>query len=303
MRALLIYNPNAKSGKSVCLIPEIIEFFKKNHIYLNTYETTAPGDATEKAGKSKYEYDTIIAGGGDGTINEVINGIMSADTNHTDSTNKNKKPARLGIIPLGTENVLAQELKIPLDCLKACQKIISGKTIKADLGLVKTKEKQRYFILMAGIGFDAHIAKKVEPKLKELLGSAAYVLTGMKEILGYTPNKMTVKINGNSFEGYYVIVGNIKLYGGYMMLTHRASINDGFLDVCMLQSKDLLNFFKFLFGIVIKQHEIFDDVKYIKVKKVVIESEKPVLVHVDAEIIGTTPVEIEVCPQILEIIC
>ncbi|MDO8642908.1 MAG: diacylglycerol kinase family lipid kinase [Candidatus Woesearchaeota archaeon] len=298
-RLLLIYNPHAHSGKSITDLPDILEYFKDHDVSVDVVETNGPDDATKKAAAACATYATIVAAGGDGTINEVINGIVSGKNK---KKNKNKKQPRLGIIPMGTENVLAQELGISLDPYKACERIIKGTAHAVDLGVARTSTKKRYFIIASGIGFDAHIANSIDPALKKLIGSTAYVLTGLRELFNYTPSNMRIKINGVECRGYFVIVGNAKLYGGGTMLTHKADMTDGLLDACILQSRDVFNFIKFLFGVAIQKHDYFENVVYAHTKKLSIESDKPVLVHVDCEILGTTPVEIQVCPKKLEII-
>ena len=293
-RILLIYNPHACSGKSITHLPDILEYFKQSGIRVDVHETNGQGDAIRIATKARTTYGLVVAAGGDGTINEVINGMVS---------NKTSTQPILGIIPLGTENVLAQELGIPLDPAKACEHIIRGTTRTVDLGRAHCNGKKRYFIIAAGIGFDAHVASSINPELKKLLGSAAYVLTGLRELFKYTPSNLRVKMDGVEYNGYFAIIGNAKLYGGKAMLTHKADMTDGLLDACILQSRDIFNFIKFLFGVAIRQHDYFEDVVYVHTKKIRIESDKPVLAHVDCEILGTTPVEIEIAPKKMRIVC
>ncbi len=298
MKIVLIYNPQAQSGKSVKHIPEIINFFQKKGVLIDTIETSCPGDATVQAKKVKDDYDIVVAGGGDGTINEVINGIVNCK--------KGGKRAKLGIIPLGTENVLAHELGLPEDPLEACKHIVKGKTTQVDLGVAYSGKQERHFILTAGIGFDAHVAnttQSADPLFKKLLGSGAYVLTALKELFKYKPHKMKITLDGITYPTSFVIVGNVKWYGKNNIITPEAHINDGLLDVCVIQSDDILNFVKFLFGLLVSKHDFFEDVIIKKAKKIRVESTKPVLAHVDCETLGKTPIDIEVCPDALEIVC
>jgi diacylglycerol kinase (ATP) len=297
-RILLIYNPNARSGKSAKHVDDIVEFFRKHDVWIDTIETSCQGDATVQAAKNQSDYDLIIAGGGDGTINEVINGIMA----EKDKT----KRAKLSIIPLGTENVLAHELNIPNNPLKACKQILKGKAMNVDLGCAYAGKQERYFILTAGIGFDAHVAHTThaaDPLFKNLLGSGAYVLTAIKELFNYKAQKMKITIDGITYPTSFVIVGNVKWYGKKNIITPEADIHDGLLDVFILQSDDVLNFIKFLFGLLVTRHDFFEDVIIKKAKKLRVESPKPVLAHVDCEALGKTPVDIEVCADALEIVC
>src|SRR3989338_8602348 len=157
-RILLIYNPHACSGKSIVHLPDILELFKHHGVQIDVQETNAQGDAIQIAHHARSKYPLIVAVGGDGTINEVINGVVGS-----------KKQPILGIIQLGTENVLAQELGIPLDPAEACERILKGTARSLDLGKATIKNKKRYFIITAGVGFDAHVANSINPALKKLL--------------------------------------------------------------------------------------------------------------------------------------
>ena len=157
MRYLLVINPLAGDGKARGLITKISAFFHLHGHDMTIAQTQKRGDGIRLTKRHQNKHDVVIACGGDGTINEVINGLIGT-----------KKP--LAIIPLGTENVFARYLKIPSDVEKACQRIVNGKHRVIDLG----KANGRHFILMTGIGFDAHVASKVEPLLKKLFGSIAY---------------------------------------------------------------------------------------------------------------------------------
>jgi len=284
-KALFIVNPKCRGLKKLQSFDRLKDIFLDKKIDLEIYETFSSGDATKKADTEKNNYDLIIAGGGDGTINEVINGIANSKT-------------QFGIIPLGTENVLAQELKISLDPKKALLNILNGSSHKVDLG----KANGRYFILMAGIGFDAYVASEVEPVLKELLGSAAYHLTAIQKVFEYSHTKLNIEADGKKYEGYFVVVGNVKLYGGKIKLTYHAAIDDGYVDLCIFQKKDVFSIIRYLFGATVQMHHLMPDVEYFKAKKIKITAEEPVLVHTDCEIIGKTPVEIEVCPKALNMI-
>ncbi|MBI4150487.1 diacylglycerol kinase family lipid kinase [Candidatus Woesearchaeota archaeon] len=286
MRYLLIINPLAGGGKAKNVITKIKVFFHLHGYEITVIETRRKGDAIKLTKRYRNKHDIVIACGGDGTINEVINGLAGT-----------KK--LLAIIPLGTENVLAQYLRIPLDIDAACLRILQGKVRKVDVG----KTNGRYFILMTGIGFDAHVAAKVEPVLKKLIGSIAYPLTAIREIFAYEPAKITITANNKQYTGYYVIVSNCRYYGGKIPIAYRAQIDDGLLDVCIFRSPQIYNAIRYLVSTTILKEDLFRDVIYIKTKKLMVTAEKPTLVHTDCEIIGITPVNIGVKKKALTIIC
>ena len=250
--ALLIVNPNAGSFSNLDL-DEVKDKFKIKHIALSIVKTKRMGDGVSIAKKSVCKYDFVIAAGGDGTINEVINGIAQG---------KNTK-ACFGFIPLGTENLLAQVFGISLD--NAVDVILKGKTKLIDLG----KTKGRFFVLMAGIGFDAHIASVMEkkPLFKYLLGSGAYMLTAVDELFNYEPSEITVQSGKRKVKGYFVIVSNTKYYGGMIEVAPKASMINGVLDVCVFQNKDVFSMIKYAFSAPFGMHTSLSDVVYFKTKQ------------------------------------
>jgi YegS/Rv2252/BmrU family lipid kinase len=293
MRYLLILNPSAGGGKARKFIGKIKEFFKKNNAELDVYQTSKAKEAIKVARRKRSKYDIIIVGGGDGTVNEVINGIVR----HRIPLKKYR--VMMGIIPFGTENVLAREFEIPNDPIKACEIILKGKSQLIDLG----KAKRRYFVLMCGVGFDAHVASKVSGLLKWLLGTRAFAVTVVKELLTYNPSELTVKIKDKKIKGYYAVVSNAKYYGGGLRLSSSyTNIKDGLLDVCVLKNKDILSMLRYIFSAYKTQLHKEPDVRYYKAKKVRIKGEEPMLVHVDAELIGKTPVTVKIVPRILDLI-
>jgi len=290
MRMFIIANPRSGKNAAQKVIPKAKEFFERNYVDVEVYFTKSSGDATnaaKKAVKSK-KYDIIVASGGDGTVNEVVNGIVGQKTD-----------VKFGIIPLGTENVLAQETHIPFNVMDACRVIMGLKSRKMDVG----KANDRYFVLMTGIGFDANVMPKVKPILKKLIGGAAYHVAAWNELFKYKHSEMNITIDGKKkVKGSYVVVGNTKLYGAQLKITHLANIYDGLLDVCIFKGKDVFSFIRFAAGAVTKQHLGFPDVEYHKAKKVLVTSKEGLFGHVDCEILGRTPIRIKVVPKAVDLI-
>ncbi|MBU0472446.1 MAG: diacylglycerol kinase family lipid kinase [Nanoarchaeota archaeon] len=296
MKVKLIINPtagirekNINQLKRKILSEENIEkqitkFFQDKKWIINISRTKKAGDGTIIARKSK-NYNIIIAAGGDGTINEVING-MNINT-------------KLGIIPLGSENVLAKELKISLNIEKACKIIYQNKTKKIDLGIINKKR----FIFVAGIGFDADAITKVKPILKKLIGRHAYTVAGLRTLFEHKPEELEITINNKEKEkGYFVIISNVKRYGGNLKITPTAELDDGSLDLCVFKNKDLWSVMKYILGGVSGTMKNVKETKHYKITSAEIKSKKPTLYHTDAEIGGTTPVKIKVIPKKLAVI-
>ncbi|MBI5398139.1 diacylglycerol kinase family lipid kinase [Candidatus Woesearchaeota archaeon] len=267
----------------------VIDFFYNQNIEVQIKVTKKPLDAVRFARQAANKVSLVIAAGGDGTINEVINGLAKSRT-------------ALGILPLGTENAFGRELHIPLDYKRALRRITTGKSKMYDLGLAN----KRYFLMMAGVGFDAHAASQVRPYLKRLLGRGSYHLTAIKTFFTHSPKLLRIWIDDQVLPrwGYFVVAGNIKYYGGNIRMTPYARPDDGFLDVCIFKNKDIFNMMKYFIGAAYKgTHVEFSDIEYFRCRQLRVESEGRALGHTDAEIIGMTPIDIRIVPRALMIIC
>lgn len=292
-RILIIANPKSGRGAAKNVIPKLKDFFWKNRVKADFYSTKKPKDAIKKArdAAKSGKYEIIIACGGDGTVNEVLNGMMAAG--------KNGRYSNFGVIPLGTENVLAQETGVPFNPIKAAGIILKGKTKKIDLGMAN----RRYFVLMTGIGYDAHVVSKIKPAIKNIMGRSVYPLAAVKQLFNYRNFDLDVIIDRKiRTNGSFVVVGNIKLYGANLKITPKARIDDGFLDVCIFKGKDVFSFVKFALGAFAERHIDTSGIEYYKAKEVQIKSKEKVLYHVDCEIDGTTPVRIKACPSVIRMI-
>ena len=200
--------------------------------------TAAPGDARRLAAEAVGEgYDLIVAAGGDGTVNEVLNGIGDAPDGFA--------RARLGVLPLGTVNVFARELKIPLQIERAWEVLRRGREMKIDLPRAEFsaygKIERHYFIQLAGAGLDARAIELVDWQHKKKVGPLAYVVAGLKALRETKP-KITARGDagptGQNFTGELVLVGNGKFYGGPFEIFPEADLCDGLLDVCVLPRVD-----------------------------------------------------------------
>jgi diacylglycerol kinase (ATP) len=197
--------------------------------------TTAAGDARRLASQAVTDgFDLIVAAGGDGTVNEVLNGIGDAPEGFA--------RARLGVLPLGTVNVFARELKIPLRVKDAWAVFQGGNETKIDLPraefFMNGVLQKRYFCQLAGAGLDARAIELVNWPLKKKIGPIAYVIAGLKALREKQP-QITVRANGQSVPGELVLIGNGRLYGGPFAIQPEASLLDGRLDICVLTRVNL----------------------------------------------------------------
>lgn len=189
--------------------------------------TKHAGHATELAVQAaKDNYDVVVAVGGDGTINEVVNGLVETNTS-------------LGVIPVGTANLFATEMGIPANIEAACQVISKGMTRVIDTA----KVNDRSFTLMAGIGFDAHVVSKVDSSIKNKWGIFSYPLVAIRELLRYPFMRIKVRTqDGIELQAFYVIVQNSKSYASGFTLSNNSKIDDGSLEVLMFTSRNIINF-------------------------------------------------------------
>jgi diacylglycerol kinase (ATP) len=314
MKAILIINPNAgktekrmppifkwtykKLEKTVIavsepkitaeeIIKEVEKSCFKENIKLDIEFTKYPKHAMELAKDAKNKYDMVIAAGGDGTVNEVINGISDSKI-------------LLAIIPFGSTNVLALELGIPFDVKEASKLITRGKRLEIDLGYAKTDQEARYFSMMVDVGFIPKLIEGINPKVKKRWGNFAYLLSGIRQLFTYKWYNIRVEHKSHSV-GYFVIVSNSKDYGGEYQIADRASITDGLLDLVVINRKSRWKILKIIFSISSGKTNTFLKGEYYQVKEVHIYSRHKMLVQVDGELIGNTPVDVKIAPKALTV--
>ena len=288
MRALLIINPKAGRRKKSPL-PEIRELFaQRDDIDFEVHETTGPGDATDAARKASTEdYELVIAAGGDGSIFEVSNGLVGSKSS-------------LGVIPIGTENVLAREMGVPLDPVKACQFMLEQEPRLVDTG----KLENQHFVCFAGIGFDAHVAHRLPSARKKRFGALAYFLTSAEKIRSYksSPHRAKLTLDGKSHELEFLIlvVSNIRTYGGGLLPAPKAKIDDGLLDVCAFPMANYLQIMKQLAATSKGRHLDLPGIKYFQAREILIETEPGEQIQLDGDAWpGSSPFRIEADPQSL----
>ena len=225
MRTCVIFNPAARGEKARHFRHHLDDLGAPTTLKL----TAAAGDARRLAEEAVCEgFEVIVAAGGDGTLNEVLNGIGDAPDG--------LERARLGLLPLGTVNVFARELGIPTRLGPAWEAIRRGKETLIDLPRVEYDangtRQHRYFAQLAGAGLDARAIELVNWPLKKRIGPLAYVVAGLKALLG-TQSKITATGGSRSATGELVLIGNGRLYGGDYHIFPKGDLRDGRLDVCV----------------------------------------------------------------------
>src|SRR5215213_11879175 len=198
--------------------------------------TSGPGDATEIAFRAARNGSSdVIVAGGDGTINEAIQGLAGTT-------------ARLAIIPRGTANVLARELGLPLNDEQAIAVAARGKSRNIYLGLAidETTNETRHFVLMAGIGLDASVVRGVQPSLKKRIGKGAFWISGLSHLATWNPRPFTLEIGGQNYTATFAAIGNGARYGGDLAITPGARLDQGEFEICIIETASRLRYLHLL---------------------------------------------------------
>jgi YegS/Rv2252/BmrU family lipid kinase len=226
VRTCVIFNPAARGEKARRFRRNLDEALAGCTLKL----TAAAGDGRRLAAEAVQEgFDNIVAAGGDGTLNEVLNGLGDAPGGI--------ERCRLGLLPLGTVNVFAREMGIPTRLEAAWKTILEGNETRIDLPLVEYPDGNRssrrsYFAQLAGAGLDARAIELVQWQLKKKVGPLAYVLAGLSA-LTRPPSNVTVVNGSTEVQGQLVLIGNGRRYGGEFRVFPSADARDGLLDVCV----------------------------------------------------------------------
>ncbi|MBI5195633.1 MAG: diacylglycerol kinase family lipid kinase [Nitrospirae bacterium] len=297
----LIANPIAGRG-SLRSIKRAVELLK-DKVSLSAFITQKKGDAEAYAKeishlKSQISNLLVIVAGGDGTINEVINGLLASGISDV--------MPPVALLPLGTTNVLAKELGIPEDIEQSLQLALAGFPKRISLGrIVITRDSlpvTRYFCLMAGIGFDGAAVHGVRDSIKKISGKGAYILSGISQLAKYSPSLIKVNTSNGLLTGYTAVVGKARGYGGYFTVTPKASITEPNLDLCLFGGKTRRDLIRFVNGVVSKNHLNFNDVFYGKFTELEIVSDREVHVQTDGDYFGTLPLKIDVVKDALSLV-
>jgi YegS/Rv2252/BmrU family lipid kinase len=248
--------------------------------------------------------DVAIAVGGDGTLNEVMNGLVGSET-------------ALGILPAGTANVFAAELHIPIPApllpntlKKAAECLVSGRTRRIDVGkAIFSNGKMRYFLLWAGVGIDAAISQAVETErhlhpYRRALGMLAWLFAGLAVMWDFRGKRMHIKLDHKVINRRVIstTINNSQLFARFWRLAPEAKLDDGLLDIVVMEGYDTRSSIKHALLVTFGRHTQDPEDHIYRTRRISLETKEPMPVHLDAEVAGYTPVRIEVVPQTLKII-
>lgn len=291
--ATLISNPKTGRYASRRLRPvqELASRLESLGIKVDLKLTGGPGDATEIAARAaRNGTSDVIVAGGDGTINEAIQGLAGT-------------AARLAIIPRGTANVLARELGLPLDDEQAIAVAAAGKSRKIYLGLAmdETTNESRHFVLMAGIGLDASVVRRVQPSLKKRIGKGAFWVSGLSHLATWNPRPFTLEIDGQIYTATFAAIGKSAKYGGDLAITPGARLDQREFEICIIETTSRLRYLQLL-SYAMRNGMPRDKPEVRFVNAMSVKARGDAHVQVDGELIGQLPMRFEIAPHSLEVI-
>ena len=269
-------------------VQETLAFLRTHGWRAELWFTQGPGQGRELARKAvEQQAAMVIAAGGDGTINEVIQALVGSET-------------ALGVLPTGTVNVWAREMGIPLDVVGARNVLVRGQTRRVDLGCVNG----RYFLLMVGIGIDGEVTQAVERKPLKRLGVLGYLLAALWFGPGYSGFPVIVRnhdmvVRTRAVE---VFIGNTQLYAGAVTFTWKAKCDDGQLDLCIVRKRNLPGRLVVLWDFLLRREQRRLWVRYDQFTSITIETPHPIAFQVDGDPGGHTPATFSIAPRALKVV-
>jgi diacylglycerol kinase (ATP) len=297
MRAELIYNPVSGPWDIRRQLPAVVAHLEEHGWRTVLHETAGPGEATRAAHEARdHGYDAVFVVGGDGTINEVINGLAEG-------------PVAMGVLPAGTSNVWAKELGLPtrsprhwLPLLDSIRALVPGTTRRIDLG----QANGRYFLQWAGLGLDAEVTYAMEPRtrVQRHLGAVAYIAAGLSIARTMAGIRSRIWIDGTLVyrRSILIVISNSPLYGGVVRLATDARLDDGQLDVSIFSGQGFWSAIRTFVVVIggIHTHDPRHSSYHGRIIR--IQSDKPMPIHVDGEPSSWTPLECKVVPRALTVI-
>jgi diacylglycerol kinase (ATP) len=297
-RAVLIYNPRSGTHDIQAHLPAALQVFRDCGWQVDVQGTRRAGDVQRLAADAvSNHYDVVLAAGGDGSLNEAANALAYSDV-------------ALATLPSGTANVWARQIGMPTPAplyaaqlADAARSICGGLIRPIDLGCTN----DRYFLLWSGAGLDAYVTSKIEPRPPwvKRWGAAAYGLRALWYALYYRGTPMTIEIDDQPprhDRAVMVLMSNIQLYAGIVRPSPAARVDDGLLDVCIFKGSSFAytasHFISIAFGQAAQNPQLI----HRRGRHIRVSARQPTAVHVDAEPIGMTPIDVQVAPRALRVI-
>ncbi|GAB4365060.1 MAG: diacylglycerol kinase family lipid kinase [Kiloniellaceae bacterium] len=289
----MIYNPTA-GGRRRRRFEAVLAGLADRGCQMDVRPTTAAGDAAVFArAADPAAHDLVVAAGGDGTINEVVNGLIGLGG----------AAPPLAVLPLGTANVLAAELGLGLDPAQIARVIAEGPVRSVSLGRAEAANGEgRAFSLMAGAGFDARVVAGIDLRVKRLIGKGAYLLGGLYQMALKKPPPLTVTVDGRPYQAASVVVSNARFYGGRYLLAPAARLDDPLLHVCLFRHGDTCNVLRYALALQRGRLAQERGFQIVTGRDIRIEGDPGAPLQADGDIIARLPVRISALPNALRMV-
>ena len=284
------------------------EILRKVGIEVEVSPTAGPGAASELAKEAaKKGVDIVLVCGGDGTINEVINGLAGSRVS-------------LGLLPGGIANILARDMGLPLNPVRAAtelsrwlpRRIPLGKatwcTEKASINISPAEKEQaiRYFMTVAGIGFDAHVVYRLSPEMKMSWGVTGYIVEALRQAFHYPFQSFSCRMDGGPDRiATFAAVQRARNYGGWLHLTPGARFFDDRFTLCLFKSQNRARYFLYAGLVLARQHFQLGDVELVETRKLCCAAQvagEAIRFELDGELVGMLPATFEIVPDALTLL-
>jgi diacylglycerol kinase (ATP) len=290
-KTLLIYNPTAGPWDMTRTLKRLAEYMYKCGWEMDLVQTAQPGDATRYARNAVEDgVDIVLVAGGDGTINETVNGLAGA-------------PTALGIVPVGTGNILAHQLRMPLLSIATPlyvrdvgEALCGSRVQRVDAGVING----RYFICWAGLGLDAEITAYMEPRprIAKRLRTLPYIIAGFSVAAEFRGVRSRIVIEGHTFRtrALMALASNIQLYAAFFNIAPRARMDDGLLDIFVFKGLGFSYILRHLMHLFSGRHQHDPKVMHALARTMTVQTSPSVAVHLDGDPYGDTPATISIEP-------
>jgi diacylglycerol kinase (ATP) len=280
--AHVIANPHSGYGGSEELLGELLTEANLAGIQLNVYRTRAPEDATRYAREIREQTDAIVVWGGDGTVNEVVNALAGTDV-------------PLLACPVGTENLLAKELRVPSEPRKIIQVLQAGRAIECDIGEING----RNFMLIIGIGFDGEVVRRLAGTRTGHISHLSYFWPIWRTFWEHDFPRLRVVADGEEiFDDYgLAFVGNISRYAVGLRICRDAEFDDGLLDMVIFSARAQTHLVLHAAWTLLRMHPLKGNVCYRRFRRARIETDTPVPSQIDGDVGPPTPLEVSVADR------
>jgi YegS/Rv2252/BmrU family lipid kinase len=286
-RVTVIANPIAGRGRAARLVPPLRAGLAARGFEVEVAFTGAKGDARALAATLEGKADLAVAVGGDGTVNEILNGLAL-------------RPPPLGVVPAGTSTVIGLDLALPRKVERAVEALARGKTRRIDVA----RANGRLAALFVGVGFDGMVVRELEARRRGPIRKSQYVPAFLRALRGYRAPALRIETEEGVHEGFsFALISNVTYYGGLAFpLKGERSLEDGCFELWLFRAGTRLDLIRLAANGLLRRLRPDGDVRRVRARRVRIEGNVPVPIQIDGDLGGTTPLELEVIPRAFEVV-